>query len=123
MAYNTKSAERIRAALAHLSDVEEKKMFRGLTFMVNAKMCVCVSGNEMMCRFDPALQEIIVEKTGFRTMIMNGKTYKGWGYISEVGMKSTKDFDYWMGLALDFNERAKATAKTKKQNAKRGASR
>ena len=28
-------------------------MFRGLTFMVNGKMCVSVSGDKLMCRFDP----------------------------------------------------------------------
>jgi len=52
MAYNEKLADRVREALAHLPEVEEKKMFRGVTFMVNGKMCVSVSGDEMMCRFD-----------------------------------------------------------------------
>lgn len=115
MAYNEKLADRIRAALAHLPKVEEKKMFSGVTFMVNGKMCVCVSGDEMMCRFDPALQETAVEKNGFRTMIMKGREYKGWGFISEAGIKSKKDFDYWVGLSLDFNKRAKASKKSKKQ--------
>jgi hypothetical protein len=55
-------------------------MFRGVTFMVNGKMCVSVSGDGMMCRFDPVLQETITEKNGFRTMIMKGKEYKGYGY-------------------------------------------
>lgn len=113
MAYNEKLADRIRAALAHLPKVEEKKMFSGVTFMVNGKMCVCVSGDEMMCRFDPALQETAVEKNGFRTMIMKGREYKGWGFISEAGIKSKKDFDYWVGLSLDFNKRAKASKKSK----------
>lgn len=114
MAYNQKLAERIRAALAHLPEVEEKKMFRGVTFMVNGKMCVSVSGEEMMCRYDPALQETVVEKKGFRLMIMKDRVYKGYGYISEAGIKSKKDFDYWVGLSLDFNKRAKASRKRKK---------
>ncbi len=115
MAYNEKLANRLRAALAHLSEVEEKKMFRGLTFMVNGKMCVSVSGDELMCRFDPALQETAVEKNGFRTMIMKGRELKGYGYISEEGIKSKKDFDYWVSLSLDFNKQAKASKKPKKQ--------
>lgn len=115
MPYNEKLADRIREALQHLPKVEEKKMFRGVTFMVNDKMCVSVSGNEMMCRFDPALHETIAEKNGFRTMIMKDREYKGYGYISEEGIKSKKDFDYWIGLALDFNKKAKAS---KKQNKK-----
>lgn len=108
MAYNEKLAERIRKALAHLPQVEEKKMFRGLTFMVNGKMCVCVSGDEMMCRFDPTLQDTLAKKKGFRTMIMKNKTYKGYGYINEEGIRSKKDFDYWLYLSLTFNEKLTA---------------
>jgi TfoX/Sxy family transcriptional regulator of competence genes len=114
MAYDEKLAARIRQALAHLPKIEEKKMFRGVTFMVNGKMCVSVSGDEMMIRFDPALQETVAEKNGFRTMIMRDREYKGYGYISQQAIKSKKDFDYWVGLALDFNKRAKASKKTKK---------
>ena len=114
MAYNEKLADRIRESLAHLSKVEEKKMFRGVTFMVNGKMCVCVSGEELMCRFDPVLQETVAEKKGFRTMIMKGREYKGYGYVSQEGIKSKKDFDYWVNLCLEFNSKAKASKKKKK---------
>ena len=114
MAYDEKLADRLREALAHLRKVEEKKMFRGVTFMVNGKMCLCVSGDELMVRFDPALQETVAEKNGFRGMIMKGKEYKGYGYVSPEGIKSKKDFDYWVALALDFNKRAKASKKKKK---------
>jgi TfoX-like protein len=111
MAYNEKLAGRIREALAGQRKVEEKKMFRGLTFMVNGKMCVSVSGDEMMCRFDPQLQEEVAEKRGFRSMIMKGKEYKGFGYVNEEGIKSKKDFDYWINLCLSFNKVAKASKK------------
>ncbi len=59
MAYDTKLAERIREYLNAIPRIriEEKKMFRGLTFMINGKMCVCVSGENLMCRFDPVLQD------------------------------------------------------------------
>lgn len=114
MAYNEKLADRIRKALSHISKIEEKKMFRGVTFMVKGKMCVSVSGDEMMCRFDPALQETVAKKTGFRTMIMKDRVYKGYGYISQDGIKSKKDFDYWINLCLEFNSQAKASKKKKK---------
>ena len=109
MAYNEKLVDRIREALANHPKVEEKKMFRGVTFMVNEKMCVCVSGDEMMCRFDPASQETVAEKNGFRAMIMKGKEYKGYGYVSQEGIKSKKDFDYWINLCLAFNPKAKSS--------------
>src|SRR5687768_13241112 len=105
MPYNEKLADRIREALADIRKVEEKKMFRGLCFMVNGKMCVCVSHDEMMCRIDHTLFEDALEKNGCRAMMRNGKPIKGYIYVSEEGYKSKKDFDYWIGLCLAFNKK------------------
>lgn len=66
MAYNEIIADRIREALLDIPKVEEKKMFRGITFMVDDKMCISVSGNELMCRIDPLLHDELVEKNGYR---------------------------------------------------------
>lgn len=109
MAYSQKLAERIRKVLYGIPNIEEKKMFRGIAFMLNDKMCVTVGDNEMMCRIDPDLHEASIKRKGCRTMIMKGKEYKGWVLVSEEGMKTKKEFDHWINLALDFNKRAKSS--------------
>ena len=111
MAYNTKVAERIREYLADLPDlkIEEKKMFGGLAFMVNGKMCVNVSGERLMCRFDPDLTQEISDKKGYAPMLMKNKEYKGYCYVDPEGFKAKADFDYWLKLCLDFNKWAKAS--------------
>lgn len=118
MAYNEKIAERVRKALSHLPNVEEKKMFRGIAFMVNGKMCVCVGGDEIMCRIDPFIHESILAKKGCRTMVMKDREYIGFILVNQDGMKTQKDFDFWINLALDFNPLAKATKKRKKLRVK-----
>lgn len=78
MAYDVKVADRIREdlpKLPHLA-IEEKKMFRGLTFRVNDKMCISVSGDKIMCRFDPVLHQQVAERKAFQPMIMKGKEYR-----------------------------------------------
>jgi len=45
---------------------------------------------------------------------MKGRIYKGYCYISTDGIKLKRDFDYWIGLCLDFNKRSKASKKSKK---------
>jgi TfoX/Sxy family transcriptional regulator of competence genes len=117
MPYNEKLADRLRETLAELPRVEEKKMFRGVAFLVNGKMCVNVSGDELMCRFDPVLHESVVEKPGFRTMIMKGRELKGYGYVSQEAIHSKRDFDFWINLCLDFNSQAKASKKARKKKA------
>lgn len=113
MNYNTKLAERIREALMDLPDVEEKEMFSGTCFMVNGKMCVCVSRDEMMCRIGAAQMETALQNHYCRQMVMNGKSNKDFIYISEEGFQNQQDFDRWIGLALDFNPLAKASKKRK----------
>ena len=114
MAYNTQLADRIREHLVQHPQlhIEEKEMFRGLTFMVNGKMCICVSDGNLMCRFDPALQEEVAEKAGFLPMIMKGKELNGYCYVSPEGW-APKDFSYWIELCLAYNERAKSSKKKK----------
>ena len=114
MAYNELLAGRIREALAYIADVEEKKMFRGITFMVNGKMCVSVGGDEMMCRIDPALHDMAIEQNGCREMIHGEKVMKGFVYVQEDELKTKKQLNYWIKLALDFNSRAKASKKSGK---------
>jgi len=111
MAYDTKLADRIREFLAQLPNlqIEEKKMFRGLTFMINGKMCINVSGEKLMCRFDPKLTQDVAEKNGFLPMIMKGKEYHGYCYVEPTSFKNKKDFEYWMNLCLGFNDRAKSS--------------
>lgn len=105
MAYSEKLAVRVRQALAHSPKVEEKKMFGGIAFMVNGKMCLTVGGNRIMCRIDPAIHERAVKRKGCQTVIMRGREYKGYVYVNEEGIKNKKAFNYWISLALEYNKK------------------
>ena len=87
MAYSEGLASRVREALARLPKVEEKKMFRGVTFMVNGKMCMNVSGEDLMVRIDPREHDAAIKRKGARTVNMKGRDYKGFIYVSDDGMK------------------------------------
>lgn len=114
MAYNQILANRIRERLQDLENVEEKEMMGGLAFMVNDKMCVGVWKDELMCRIDPAWQEVALEKTGCRVMDFTGKPMKGWVLIDDSGLRNSNEMNYWMGLALDFNKYSKSSKRKKK---------
>lgn len=121
MAYNLKLAERVRAYLEGVPEIktEEKEMFKGLAFLVNGKMCINVSGDELMCRYDPTHEEEVTDRIGFQPMIMKGKQLRGYCYVSEDGHKSKGNFEYWLKLCLDFNAKAKASKKKMKTTAKK----
>jgi TfoX/Sxy family transcriptional regulator of competence genes len=114
MAINEKTAARIRELLADQEDLEEKKMFNGMCFMVNGKMCVCVSDDQIMCRVGPDAYEAALEKEGASEMNMKGKPMKGYLYVDNDAIKTTKQLKYWVDLCLAFNKEAKASKKKKK---------
>jgi TfoX/Sxy family transcriptional regulator of competence genes len=114
MAYNQNLANRVREKFVKLPNVVEKEMMGGLTFMYNDKMCVGIIKDELMCRIDPNLHDIAVEKIGCKTMDFTKRPMKGYIMIDGNGMKTQKDFDYWIDLALDFNKNAKSSKRTKK---------
>ncbi len=113
MAYNQILANRIREQIQELERLDEKEMFGGLCFLLNDKMFVGVIKDEMMCRIDPARYEDALEKTGCHEMLFTGKPMKGWVMIEESGLKNVGDFNYWIGLAVEYNQHAKASKKKK----------
>jgi TfoX/Sxy family transcriptional regulator of competence genes len=111
MAYNEKLADKIRERLADLPAIEEKEMMGGIAFMVNDKMCVGVIKDELMCRIDPAIHNTAVEMTGCRTMDFSRRPMIGYVLIDDTGMRTPKEFDFWIDLALEFNPKAKSSKK------------
>src|SRR3970040_2987580 len=111
MAYNEKLADRVRTALVHRKAVEEKKMMGGLTFMVNGKMCVGISKDDLMVRLDPAIYNAALKEKGCREMNFTGKPIKGFVFVSPKGTGNKKDLNHWINIALDFNKKAKASKK------------
>lgn len=115
MSYNEKLADRVREIIAEThQDIEEKKMFGGICFMVNGKMCSGVQNEALMVRLDPAMVNKVVEKDGCMPMTMGGKVMKGFVFVDEAVLTTKKKLAYWLKLALDYNPIAKASKKKKK---------
>src|SRR5262245_7890066 len=114
MPYSEKLADRVREiiSLTH-KKIEEKKMFSGLCFMVNDKMCVGIHIDKIMVRFDPALQDEVMEKEGTSPMDFTSKVMKGFVFVDANAITTRKKLEYWVKLALDFNKFAKSSKKKK----------
>lgn len=113
MSYDQKLYECLREFFSRIPNVEEKKMFGGVAFIVNGKMCMTVGPDRIMCRIDPVRHDEALAKKGTKTVQMRGKDYKGYVYVSG-DVLTKKELDYWINLSLDFNKKAKASKKRKK---------
>lgn len=113
MAYDERLADRVRAILGRRVAVEARKMFGGLAFMVNGKMCVGVSKDDLMARIDPDGQEAALRRAGCRPMDFTGKPMRGFVFVGRKGTGTDEELRAWIELALAFNSKAKATRKRK----------
>ena len=114
MAYNEKLADRTREIISLTHKItEEKKMFGGLCFMVNGKMCIGVEKERLMLRIDPVSYDEVMEKEGCKPMDFTGKVMKGYVFVDVDVLNTKKKLEYWVKLALDYNKLAKASKKKK----------
>jgi TfoX/Sxy family transcriptional regulator of competence genes len=114
MAYNEKLADRVREIIAvQHKKVEEKRMFGGLCFMVNDKMCVGVEKERLMVRLDPEKYDEVMEKEGAKPMDFTGKVMKGYVFVDIEALNTKRKLEYWMNLALEYNKKAKVSKKKK----------
>jgi len=115
MPYNEQMADRIRMLLdAAGVDVTEKKMFSGLSFLVNGKLCVSVAKNDrVLLRLSPDDFNEAAEVNGAEVMMHNGKMMKGYVFIHAYELDTDKKLQLWVDKALAFNPYAKATGAKK----------
>jgi TfoX/Sxy family transcriptional regulator of competence genes len=106
-------ANRLEAAGAKFAT---KKMFGGVCFMVDGKMCLGVTGDSLMVRFDPERNDEILARDGAREMDFTNRPMKGYAFVDPQWIRSEAELAEWIEIALEFNPRAKSSKKEKTRN-------
>jgi len=111
MAYSQSLAQQIRKILAlklppqiFEEELEEKKLFGGLAFMIRGKMVLTVSSRKdklVMVRIGKEMEKQVLPRTGARTTLMRGLPYHG--YI-DLDIEGQKELPHWIDLALSYNQ-------------------
>jgi TfoX/Sxy family transcriptional regulator of competence genes len=87
VAYDERLAARVRALLAERTDVGERKMFGGLTFIVGGNMCCGVNGDELIVRLDPDHEEEALARPHARPMDFTGRPMRGFITVQPDGIE------------------------------------
>jgi hypothetical protein len=111
MAYNEHLANRVREAFIDQPKVDEVEMFKGLCFMVNEKMCICIRDNGLLCRIGQGQAAIELETGDCRQMIHGTRVMKDFVWVDGEDLTTAQKFNRWITLALAFNKIAKASKK------------
>ena len=102
MSFDERMADRIRAILATRSDVEERKMFGGLCFMVNGHMCCGLTATDFMVRVGPDAYDDALSQPHARPMDFTGRPLVGMVYVAPAGTRTEVALGRWVkrGVAL-----------------------
>ena len=103
MAYDEDLADRIRDLLAEEPDVEEKKMFGGLAFLLRGHMAAAASGRGgLMVRVDPAEGDRLIETTSARPMEMRGRQMTGWLRVDTDDVRTKRQLARWVAMGVRY---------------------
>jgi len=97
MAYDEDLADRIRELLGSESGVTEKRMFGGLSFLLNGNMAVAASGQGgLLVRVPPDDTETLLDGEHVTPMVMRDREMRGWLRVSNDGVLTRSHLEDWV---------------------------
>ena len=110
MAYDAYLAERVERFFTDKNeDFFFKPMMGGLVFMVNEKMCCGIHIDKkfgdslLMAKIGEGSYQNEIHKDVCLPMDFTGRPMKGFIFITPHGFDRESDLEYWIPLAVDYN--------------------
>src|SRR5262249_43233851 len=102
MAFSEALAERIRQRLARRKNVEEKKMFGGVGFLLNGNMLVGVWKDSLIARLGPEEGDEALLEPHVKAFDITGRAMKGWVLVAPAGVEGDEQLNGWIQRAVKF---------------------
>jgi TfoX/Sxy family transcriptional regulator of competence genes len=103
MAYDEDLADRIRELIGGEPNLEEKKMFGGLAFLIGGNMSVAASGQGgLMVRVDPEQTDALLEKPHAKPFEMRGREMQGWLRVDDEGVRTKRELEPWVRRGVEY---------------------
>jgi len=103
MAYDENLAERIRELIGSEPGLSERKMFGGLTFLINGHMTIAASGQGgLLVRTDPVKTNELESMPEAEVMVMRGRPMPGWLRISSENVSEDDDLKKWVEISSKY---------------------
>jgi hypothetical protein len=99
MAFDERLAGRVRVLLAGRTDLSERKMFGGLTFMIGGNMCCGVHGDELIVRLGPERESEALADPHARPMDFTGRPLRGFLTVRPEGLRG-RGLNRWVREAV-----------------------
>jgi len=102
MAFDENLAERIRQRLARRKNIEEKKMFGGVGFLLNGNLLVGVWKDSLIVRLGQDQGDEALLEPHVKVFDITGKPMKNWVLVEPEGIKDDEQLNGWIQRAVKF---------------------
>jgi TfoX/Sxy family transcriptional regulator of competence genes len=102
MAFDEGLGQRLREQLAGTGEVTERRMFGGLSFLVDGNLCVGVMGERLIARVGLDATAAALERPGSRLFDFTGRPMKGWVTVEPGALEDDDALAGWVELALAY---------------------
>ena len=102
MAYDETLAERMRDCFTRHRNIEERKMFGGLCFLLNGNLLVGVWKNSLIARLGPDEGETALLEPHVRAFDITGKPMRNWVMVEPEGVEDDEQLKAWIERATKF---------------------
>ena len=102
MAFDENLAERIRQSLARRKNVEEKKMFGCVCFLISGNALAGVWKDRLIARLGPDEGEAALREPYVRAFDITGRPMRNWVAVEPEGVGDDEQLHGWVQRALNF---------------------
>lgn len=102
MAYDKSSEQRIDALIAAWPDIEKKRMFGGVCYLLNGNICFGIWQESLIVRTDEATAQEMLRRKQVRPFDVTGRPMKGWLLVAAAGWPTEADLDDWLVMGRTF---------------------
>jgi TfoX/Sxy family transcriptional regulator of competence genes len=102
MPFSAALAERIRQAVNRRKNIEEKKMFGGVGFLLNGNMLVGVWKDSLIVRLGAEESDGALQEPHVKEFAITGRAMKGWILVGPEGVQDDAQLSAWIQRAVTF---------------------
>jgi TfoX/Sxy family transcriptional regulator of competence genes len=100
--YNTRLEEKIDAAAKRWQNVEKKKMFGGVCYLLKGNMAFGIYKDSLIVRMDRDLTDKSLQGRNVKPFDITGRPMAGWVMVQEAGWKSAVGLAKWIEAGKRF---------------------
>jgi TfoX/Sxy family transcriptional regulator of competence genes len=100
--YNAKLEEKIDAAAKRWQNMEKKKMFGGVCYLLKGNMAFGIYKDSLIVRMDRDSAEKSLQGRNVRPFDITGRPMAGWVMVQETGWKSAVGLAKWIEAGKQF---------------------